>query len=63
MIVSIQRNSNYTLELPQVPIDNNKNKFVKLAKNLGIIFDESLSWNLHINKAIVINGLIDSVID
>ena len=50
--IAIQKNSNYSLELPQVLLDNNEIKFVKQVKNLGIIFDEKLSWNLHINNSI-----------
>ena len=37
--IAIQKNSNYSLELPQVLLDNNEIKFVKQVKNLGIIFD------------------------
>ena len=42
----------YILEPLRVLLDNNEIKFEKQAKNLGIIFDETLSWNLHIYKAI-----------
>ena len=48
--IAISRSNNDCLEPPQVLVDNNAFKFVKHVKNLGIIFDQNLSWNMHVNK-------------
>ena len=50
--IAISRSNNDCLEPPQVLVDNNAVKFVKHVKNLGIIFDQNLSWNMHVNKKI-----------
>ena len=43
------------LNLPPVLINNKPIKREKVVKNLGILFDETLSWNAEINKCIA-NG-------
>ena len=40
------------LALPEITIDNNLIEREKNLKNLGVIFDENLTWIKHINKSV-----------
>ena len=50
--IAISSSNNDCLEPPEVLVDNNAVKFIKHVKNLGIIFDQNLSWIMHVNKKI-----------
>ena len=41
-----------TQSLPKVHINNNEIEFVNSAKNLGVMFNRTLSWSNHINLSI-----------
>ena len=41
-----------TMDLIEVKINNNSISRVKLAKNLGVTFDEVLSWRKHVNMCV-----------
>ena len=56
VFIAIGSNQNITnlnmLKIPDIKINNKKIKRESEVRNLGIIFDENLSWNAEISKTI-----------
>lgn len=50
--IAIARNPINTATLPSLLLNNSIIEYVKFAKNLGIVFDSTLTWNKHIEITI-----------